>query len=204
MRRKLIYALVLLFTAGALFAQDNKNLDEVLSSKGENLLIMAIQGGTDDVKAQCIKALGDKDTASASAIHVIIQYSGYGVNYGMKKRFQDTSWIVRSEAALALGRLKAKEAVLNLIGVLREEKVTQVKAAIIRALGLIGDNRAVPVLIHQLRFAKEEYLIYETIIALGRIGDKAAFVELLAAAQDDKRTDLVRQEAIKSIDKIKW
>lgn len=182
-----------------------KTLEEVLISKDENLLISGIETAEDDVKVKCIDALGEKQTAGTNAIRILRLYSGYGLTYAVANRFnQGGSWKVRRASALALAKLKAEEAVVDLVTVLRQERRPDVKVAIVYALGEIGSPKAVNVLLDQLRFASEQNIIYSAVIALGKIGDRRAFVELLNIAQNEKNFDVVRQAAVDALDKINW
>lgn len=197
-----LFALIILST-GSLVAQ--KTLEEVLLGSDERLLLLAIRQGEDSVKQQGIKAIGEKGTASADSLDIVIKYSGYGVNYSVPgSTFQDTSWLVRREAALALAKLKAEEGVQNLVDVLRQERRSSVKVAQIYALGEIGDPAAVNVLLDQVRFSREQNIIYTAVVSLGKIGDKSSFVELLNVAQEDRHLETVRQAAVEALDKIKW
>ncbi|MBI4976050.1 MAG: HEAT repeat domain-containing protein [Spirochaetes bacterium] len=212
-RLMLLTVTVCLLIASA-FAQDagskKKSLDQVLASQNENLLLLGMERGNDKVKADCLSALAKKyeggGSSDTNSLAKIIQYAGYGVNYAAAIRGfqQDSTWIVRREAAIALARIKSDKAVPNLIDVLRREREPIVKINIIFALGEIGSPIAVPVLLDTLRLAQQQNVLYEAVVSLGKIGDKSAFVELLNIAQEDRNLDVVRQASVEAIDKIKW
>lgn len=187
-----------------------KTLEQVLTGQNENLLLMALERGNDKVKAECLAALAKKyesgGKADDSSLDKIILYAGYGVNYSaaIKGFQQDSTWLVRREAAIALARIRSEKAVRNLVDVLRREREPLVKVNIIFALGEIGNPGAVSVLLDTLRLSQQQNILYETVVALGKIGSKEAFVELLNVAQEDRNLDVVRQASVEAIDKIKW
>ncbi len=93
----------------------------------------------------------------------------------------DSEFLVRLEAAEAVGILKAKAAVSTLIEALAD-KESAVRGPAATALGLIGDKRAVPSLL--LSLYDEEYVRELAAAALGEIRDVKAIPELVKLLDD--------------------
>ncbi|MFQ5456108.1 MAG: HEAT repeat domain-containing protein [Nitrospirota bacterium] len=94
------------------------------------------------------------------------------------RKLNDEEWIVRSEAAEALGNKGDKKAIPALVAALNDEENDEdVKWNIIWALGAIGDKEAVPALIEVL---KDNDLQGAASKSLKRIG-KDAVPDLTAA-----------------------
>lgn len=189
-------------------SKTRQELQSVLASKDEKLLVQAIRFGSDRTKANCIKSLAEKSSISDETLSVIKQYMGYGVTYGNRGNYLDTSWYVRKEAAWALAKLlagkKRIDGIHAMLEVLREEPMLQVRMALIYALGKIGDARAVPALIEKVRFAREGSIVYAAIIALGEIGHPEAFAELLDMSEHGQYTKTIKRAAIEALSKIEW
>lgn len=102
-----------------------------------------------------------------------------------EKRLVDADPRVRSAAAVALGELGAKEAIVALIKLV-DDADAYVRQMAINALGEIGDPRALPRLARALRDTRPE-VRYQAIIAFARASNDAAAVSqaLLDATNDD-------------------
>jgi len=143
---------------------------------------------------------------------------------------RDSEWMIRYEAAIALGYLGDRTAVPALIQLLRdskscvrtvaagalgklqdpeavpaliealEDRDSWVREAACSALGNIRDRRAVPALISKLQEDRDKYVRKAACWALGHIGDPKAIPYLKAAAEKDKR--IVRFEARQALKAI--
>jgi hypothetical protein len=98
---------------------------------------------------------------------------------------EDASPLVRSEAAVALADVGAREALASLL-VAVEDDAPHVRQMAISALGEIGDSRATQRLERALRDARPE-VRYQAVIAFARVakGDSLAVGRCLAGALDD-------------------
>lgn len=105
---------------------------------------------------------------------------------------------IRLAAIKALGDIKDKNAVIVLIGVLREGDTRLGKAAV-ESLGKIGDSRAVPDIIQFLNKNNEPSLT--AIWALGNIGDGRAIPTLTGLLNNKNK--YVRYDAAQSLKKIR-
>lgn len=98
---------------------------------------------------------------------------------------EDEDWLVRQEAAWALGKIGDTRAVDPLIQALKD-KHEEVRQRAAMALGDIGDARAVGPLIQVLKDDEEDEDVRESAAgALGKMGEARA-VELLTQALKDK------------------
>ena len=105
-------------------------------------------------------------------------------------RLEDAHPRVRSAVAVALGDLRANDAVTALL-VAVEDDDAHVRQMAINALGEIADARALPRLRRALNDSRPE-VRYQSIIAFARVGDRASTIEtsevgdtLFAASNDD-------------------
>lgn len=90
----------------------------------------------------------------------------------------DPSYFVRREAALALGRIRDRDAVMPLIEKLSDE-FANIQQESAWALGNIKDEKSIPPLIEGLKSADKRLRGYSA-IALGEIGDSSAIEPLLS------------------------
>ena len=101
----------------------------------------------------------------------------------LKKDLESEDYGTRRYAAEELGRLKAREAVPELIQLLQDPN-WDVRKAAASALGDVGAEEAVPPLLPLLK--DTDWFVRETVaIALGKIGDKSAAVALRECLQDE-------------------
>lgn len=132
-------------------------------------IIQLLQSKNDEVRRQCILAMGD---------------------FGVKEDYQtllgflkDEYWPARIATAEALGNLQVSEAIPNLLQALDDEDEDLAMAAII-SLGKIGDEKAVPGLITTLQ--RESWsLRFQAIKILGEMRVKRAFPDLLKLLDED-------------------
>lgn len=116
-------------------------------------------------------------------------------------------WDVKVEAIIALGKMKAKEAVPVLIKILQTSNDPIVKAYAAMALGQIGDKSAVDVLLIQLQIVMASWksdnlpLMYGLIVGLGDLGDPKAIPILLQISQGPYPS-FIRQVAVASLKKV--
>lgn len=99
------------------------------------------------------------------------------------KELQDRSWVVRLDAAFALGKLRNPAIVEPLIASLRDVDA-DVRRTAATALGEIGDRRAVEPLLTVLR-DNEPQVRACAVTALGKIGDLSAIPSLIPVLEDE-------------------
>lgn len=116
-------------------------------------------------------------------------------------------WDVKVEAIIALGKMKAKEAVPILIKILQTSNDPIVKAYAAMALGQIGDKSAVDIILIQLQIVMNSWksdnlpLLYGLVVALGDLGDPRAIPVLLQISQGPYPS-FIRQVAVASLKKV--
>ncbi|MFN3411310.1 MAG: HEAT repeat domain-containing protein [Exilispira sp.] len=116
-------------------------------------------------------------------------------------------WDVKVEAIIALGKMKAKEAVPVLIAILQTSNDPIVKAYAAMALGQIGDKSAVDVMLIQIQIVMASWksdnlpLLYGLIVGLGDLGDPKAIPLLLQISQGPYPA-FIRQVAVASLKKV--
>lgn len=116
-------------------------------------------------------------------------------------------WDVKVEAIIALGKMKAKEAVPVLIAILQTSNDPIVKAYAAMALGQIGDKSAVDVMLIQIQIVMASWksdnlpLLYGLIVGLGDLGDPKAIPVLLQISQGPYPA-FIRQVAVASLKKV--
>lgn len=116
-------------------------------------------------------------------------------------------WDVKVEAIIALGKMKAKEAVPVLIAILQTSKDPIVKAYAAMALGQIGDKVAVDALLIQIQIVMASWksdnlpLLYGLVVGLGDLGDPKAIPVLLQISQGPYPA-FIRQVAVASLKKV--
>jgi HEAT repeat protein len=108
---------------------------------------------------------------------------------------KNSSWLKRFNAAVALGRMKSKEAVEPLMEVLADRNPKVVYGAVI-ALGQTGDANALEPLIERLK-SKDKIMRFRCAEALGLIGNKEAVEPLITALEDEDAR--VRQYAAQAL-----
>lgn len=96
----------------------------------------------------------------------------------------DQDKLVREHVVLALGQLRAKDAVSSLVTLLGTSTDLRLQAAAAFSLGLIRDRRAVEPLIAKLKNAADP-LKTNIVVALGLLGDARAVEPLLALPHDE-------------------
>ncbi len=97
---------------------------------------------------------------------------------------EDPDAEVRVQAILALGQLRARNAVPALIEILRTKNDLREKSASAFSLGIIRDRRAVEPLIVELRIAGPQ-LQQNIVVALGLLGDPRAVEPLFGLHHDE-------------------
>lgn len=105
----------------------------------------------------------------------------------MKQALLDMSWQVREEAAVTLGKLRAADAVDDLVAAMADP-YWQVRIKAARSLGRLKAKSALPVLIDALGHEMSN-LRKEAAVALGEVGDVAA-IPALEKALDDSDPDV--------------
>ncbi len=111
----------------------------------------------------------------------------------MIRRLDDPDAEVREEAARALGRTQAPEAVDALLQRLHDPSST-IRLAAARALGQIGDPRALPVLIETLDRGSED-LQQACVQAIGQIGGADSVLRLSQLISEDRSERVLTQGA---------
>jgi HEAT repeat protein len=119
----------------------------------------------------------------ASAARLLAQLGDRQSIKLLVKSINDTDANVREQSILALGQLRAREAVTPLIELLKTSTEPRIKAASAFVLGLIRDRRAVDPLIAELTTA-EPLLQRNITVALGLLGDRRAVGPLLSLPHD--------------------
>lgn len=109
------------------------------------------------------------------------------------RRLDDPDADVREEAARALGRTKAPDAVEALIHRLHDPSST-IRLAAARALGQIGDPRALPVLIETLDGGSED-LQQACVQAIGQIGGADSVLRLSQLINEERSERVLTQGA---------
>jgi HEAT repeat protein len=99
------------------------------------------------------------------------------------KNLKNNDWIVREDAAIALGKLNDPIAVEPLIKALDDKSIAVVCYAI-ESLGVIKDTRAVKPLIHLLN-SQNENIKFNAGVALGKIQDPRAVEPLIAVLKNN-------------------
>ncbi len=97
---------------------------------------------------------------------------------GLIEALNHKDWLVRAQAADALGDIRAKPAVAALIKAMKED-VPCLPEAAVKALGKIGDEAAVPDIIRAA--LKKKHLVDTAATALRSIGSKSAGPILMEA-----------------------
>ncbi|MHB1186452.1 HEAT repeat domain-containing protein [Thiobacillus sp.] len=105
----------------------------------------------------------------------------------MKRALVDTSWQVREEAAATLGKLRAADAIDDLIAAMADP-YWQVRLKAARSLGRLKAKSALPALIAALGHEMSN-LRKEAAVALGEVGEVAA-IPALEKALDDSDPDV--------------
>jgi HEAT repeat protein len=141
----------------------------------------------------------NKKELHALTINVLSKIGGHKVTSTLLKALESENNGVKSNAALALGELRIKDAVLPLIKLLndRDECLRGIAAS---SLGQIKDKVALEPLIEALNDKAE---IVRTIAAssLGYLGDNRAIKPLEKVLDDE--IEMVRKMAASSLDKLK-
>ncbi|MFH1452977.1 MAG: HEAT repeat domain-containing protein [Armatimonadota bacterium] len=156
-----------------------------------NKLFVAMKENNEEEISVCIEGLANLDIRSQNIDHYITEL--------VKYENPDIS----SLAAWAAGRLGIKEAVPELINMLKNKDDNVFSSAII-ALGKIGDERAV----NPLLFSLDRKNMYQDqfisiIRSLGEIGSKKALRTLLYISNDKQQPVKIQSAAKSAVDKIK-
>ncbi len=106
----------------------------------------------------------------------------------LKKLLKDENPFVRQAAVDSLGLLRAKDAIDDIIFVLKTDKETQVKQSAVVALGYIGEPKSVKVLIDLLNNPNEtlsvKYAICNTLSIIRSTESVNSLVNLLSTTED--------------------
>lgn len=115
------------------------------------------------------------------------------------------SWLVRRDAARALGELQDLKATEALLALLSDAEKT-VRLAAIPALGKLGDKRATPALI-ALLYDPNTDIQEAAVRSLGELGDQAAaepLIDILEFKQNQSyQTCVVQRTAIQALGKLR-
>jgi HEAT repeat protein len=141
---------------------------------------------------------GATSARTARALRTVEGGSGDLATADVLARLDDPDHEVRDEAARALGRIGATDAVEALIGRLMDPH-SSIRPQAARALGQIGDPRAVPALLECLSGASEE-LQEACAHALGELGGRESVRRLLRLL-GEKRTDRVLVSGAEAVSK---
>lgn len=114
----------------------------------------------------------------------------------------DGEWDVRSEAATALGILKAPSAVQPLAQMLNRDEISIVRESVAYALGAIGKpGRSTSALIRALQFDEAEVVRAAAATALGSLQDNKAIKPLIIACLDV--SEMVRTAAAQALGRLR-
>jgi len=152
---------------------------------------------------ELIKQLGGKDSSVWSkAVQELTLIGGPAVE-PLIVALKNKDWIVRENAAKALGKIGDKRAVEPLIFAIKDD-TGRVRYEAIEALGEIGDLRAVEPLMSLLLDQNEKGSPLRTgaATALGKIGDKRAIEPLISALSYKEQN--IRKAASESLNKFGW
>jgi HEAT repeat protein len=103
-------------------------------------------------------------------MYLLARYGDKSVVPALKQALTDPDQLVRAEAALSLGKLKARDALANLLPLLADPD-EHIRGSVAHAVGLIGDKSA----IEALRPALEDKSAFVRAVAaesLQKLGDK--------------------------------
>ncbi|MBI4639550.1 MAG: HEAT repeat domain-containing protein [Candidatus Tectomicrobia bacterium] len=106
---------------------------------------------------------------------------------------------IRQDLILALGHLRAKEAIPRLIELLGGGEKT-IRWASANALGDIGDPQVVPTLVRQLSHESDEEVRIGIIEALGKLGGEEALTALTSLLEKENRR--LRKAAVQALGNI--
>ncbi|HUU78928.1 MAG TPA: HEAT repeat domain-containing protein [candidate division Zixibacteria bacterium] len=117
---------------------------------------------------------------------------------------KDRDGWIRSKAASRLGELKAKEAVVELSKILKDDRDSLVRSSAAAALGDLGSEakEAVASLIETMKSDRIVGVRLEAAVALGNIGMESAIPELTKIALEDEDIR-IRSWAADALRKIK-
>jgi HEAT repeat protein len=142
------------------------------------------------VRASVAEALGSLD----------IRASRTDLCRALCQALKDEEWIVRGNAAEALGKLKYQDSIQPLLAILNDENDC-VRAIVVETLGNLGDPNIAPKLLDFLQ--DEEWSVkWRTAEALGKLGDPAAIPALLFLLNDNKVDVTVRSSAAEALQKL--
>lgn len=225
MNKKFIMIFILVFIMSlTIFAQEGEDNSPYNTEQPENLTLEELFLGLQNIPLESVKTVIEagnnhdllltmieilKNKGDEESINLLMDVLDIGIkNVSTQNgRILNNFWDVRVEACIALGELKAKNAVKKLQDTLINDPDPIVKTYAAIALGKIGDKSAVPTLINILNYYKSEYrsqtapLFYGLIVALGDLGDPQAFAILLEISQGPY-PQFIKQTAITSIKKI--
>ncbi len=133
------------------------------------------------------------------AINVLAATGGKKVTSTLLEALENENSQVRCNAALALGDLRSKEAVVPFLKLMEDENET-LRAIAASALGLIGDKRAADTLIKALEDKADTVRIIAA-SSLGYLGETKAIAPLERALKDKNKT--VRAQAAAALSKLR-
>lgn len=169
-----------------------------------------------EYRKQCIDVLVKKGKkAGKNAVNAMVEVLKDKGNGGLDetgKRYitiRDINSVAREAACYALGAFKDPDGIPALSQSVKADRNIRVRVAAAFNLQFFSQNTAVQGLITALLLeTQKEYnastpLLFAIIKAMGEIGDKEAFVPLLKVTQL-YLPDYIKEEAQKSIERIKW
>ncbi len=113
----------------------------------------------------------------------------------LKKLLKDENPFVRQQAVDSLGLLRTREAVDEIVDVLKTDKEAQVRQSAVVALGYIGEPKVVPVLTEILKSEKEtpavKYAICNTLSILKSTECIPVLVELITTPDKNLRRSVI-------------
>lgn len=104
----------------------------------------------------------------------------------LRNDLKSSNAAVRKEAAYSLGKLKSKDAVLDLMKLLQEEQAGEVKEVIIEALIEINDERALASMVKLINDPDRQVVI-KVIDAIGDLGSQEGEALLVRALKTEDR-----------------
>jgi len=110
----------------------------------------------------------------------------------------------RADAAVALGKIKSDEEVVNaLAGALRSDKAQGVRAIAADTLGQVGGAAASKQLLEALSTTREPWVRYRIVNALGDFKDDAAIIAKLNSIASEDSSYRARAAALQALGKLK-
>lgn len=175
---------------------------KTLNTSLPGIMIAQLQLGDDAALQHFLKMIRSHDIKNR--LDAIWAFSGFHDTRAVPPligALVDGEWEVRSEAALALGQLKAQQASRALIELLGSDEMPAVRESAAYALGAIESQRGTKALIHALQYDDAEVVRSAAAASIGEIKDARGLKPLIVACLDV--SDMVRSTAAYALGNMK-